>query len=563
MRVLALFALAAFTLGAAELPPPCEYAAAKADNVPTIDGKGDDECWVSAPWTEEFCDITGDEAKKPIYRTRAKMAWDDDYLYVFAELEEPNVTWSLTNRDDIVWHDNDFEIFVDPDGDGENYFEFEFNAANTLFDLFLTRPYSSPNGTHVMHQWNAEGLKSATARTKDGWALEVALPSAALANGFKRPIEANAVLRVGFSRVEWLKREQEENWTWGPTGKVDMHMPHRWGKVRLVQPKTFVWYGWNRASVDESELLKRFREWAANGVTGVCVGAGDDLSAHDVASRLAHQCGLEYHAWVTMLLKGDAPRSWYAVNKLGESAADRENRPYVEYYAVLDPHKSEVVEYLREKCAAIASFEAVDYVQLDYIRYADVILAEGLWAKYAKKTAHDWKRGEYPKADYCYCDECLTDYASKSNTVSWARFREKTLTKCVNAVAEAVHAKGKKVSVDVFPEDRAAKMVRQDWTNWGVDAFFAMNYNDFYLQGVDWIGERVRGERKAARERALYSGLKVVRRYREREKITDPEGLGLSPDELREAKKLSLAAGADGIAIFSADEITAEHWDAL
>lgn len=563
MRVLALFVLAAFTLGAAELPPPCEYAAAKTDNAPTIDGKGDDECWASAPWTEEFCDITGDEAKKPVYRTRAKMAWDDDYLYVFAELEEPNVTWSLTNRDDIVWHDNDFEIFVDPDGDGENYFEFEFNAANTLFDLFLTRPYSSPNGTHVMHQWNAEGLKSATARTKDGWTLEVALPSSALANGFKRPIEANAVLRVGFSRVEWLKREQEENWTWGPTGKVDMHMPHRWGKVRLVRPKTFVWYGWNRASVDESELLKRFRAWAANGVTGVCIGAGDDLSAHDVASRLAHQCGLEYHAWVTMMLKGDAPRSWYAVNKLGESAADRENRPYVEYYAVLDPHKSEVVEYLREKCAAIASFEAVDYVQLDYIRYADVILAEGLWAKYAEKTAHDWKRGEYPKADYCYCDECLKDYASKSNTVSWARFREKTLTKCVNAVAEAVHAKSKKVSADVFPDDRAAKMVRQDWANWEVDAFFAMNYNDFYLQGVDWIGERVRGERTAARERALYSGLKVVRRYRERENITDPEGLGLSPDELREAKKLSLAAGADGIAIFSADEITAEHWDAL
>ncbi len=562
MRILALFALAAFTLGAAELPPPCEYTAAKANKAPTVDGKDDDECWASAPWTEEFCDITGDEAKKPIYRTRAKMAWDDDYLYVFAELEEPNITWSLTNRDDIVWHDNDFEIFIDPDDDGENYFEFEFNAVNAVFDLFLTRPYSSHKGTFVMHQWNADGLKSAVGRTGNGWTLEVAIPNVALANGFQKPLKANAVLRIGFSRVEWLNKEKEENWTWGPTGKVDMHIPNRWGKVQLVVPKTFIWYSWNSEMTNKDELSKKFQEWKAQGISGVCIGT-DDIASHKIASSLAHKYGLEYHAWVTMLLKQDAPRSWYAVNRDKESSADKANRPYVEYYAVLDPHNSEVIKYLSDKCVMLAEIDSVDYIQLDYIRYADVILAKGLWDKYADKiNNHDWQNGtsEYPKADYCYCDDCLTDYATKSNTTSWAQFRMETLTKCVNIIAKAIHEKGKRVSVDVFPAGYATKLVRQDWEKWNVDMFFAMNYNDFYLEDVNWIGECVAKERMMAGKRELISGLKVSKRYKERLSITDPEGWGLLPNELRKAKMLSIKNGANGVAIFCADEMTDEHW---
>ena len=46
------------------------------------------------------------------------------------------------------------------------------------------------------------------------------------------------------------------------------------------------------------------------------------------------------------------------------------------------------------------------------------------------------------------------------------------------------HAKGKKISADVFPgpHSHAVWMVRQEWNKWNIDAFFPMNYNDFYLE---------------------------------------------------------------------------------
>lgn len=534
------------------LPPPEEYLAKEIDVPLVIDGKAE-EIWEKAPVISEFCDITGDPEKAPILKTCVRMLWSEEYLYFFAEMEEPKIVANLKNRDDIIWHENDFEIFIDPDGDGENYFEFEFNAANTLFDLFLTRPYSDKRGTFVMHQWNAEGLKSATARTKDGWALEVAIPGSALANGFEIPLKPKNELRIGFSRVEWLRPEKEENWTWGPTGKVDMHIPSRWGRVTLL-PKEFPICVWTR------DPTAPFEEWAKRGITAVAVDVGEfDSSKHAEAARRAHEAGLKYHAWVTTLLKHDAPKSWYTVNKLGESAAEESARAYVTYYATLDPHNKAVRAYLKENCARLAQVEDVDYVQLDYIRYADVVLAEALWPKYGVNGE------EEPKADACYCADCLADYEKNYASLTWNEYREEILTSLVNEIAAVVHEKGKKLSADVFPapDSYARRMVRQNWRNWKVDAVFAMNYNDFYLKDVEWIGEMVKEEKLALPKGAeLFSGLKL-HAANEHEGYVDPEALGITPGEFARACRLSIIGGADGISLFTPNDMTEDHWQII
>ena len=69
-----------------------------------------------------------------------KMLWDDQYLYIAADLEEPHVWATLTAHDSVIFRDNDFEVFLNPTGDSVNYFEFEINALNTGWDLFLDKP---------------------------------------------------------------------------------------------------------------------------------------------------------------------------------------------------------------------------------------------------------------------------------------------------------------------------------------------------------------------------------------------------------------------------------------
>src|SRR5262249_15000970 len=88
----------------------------------------------------------------------ARCSGDDEFFYVGAELEEPHVWATLTQHDAVIFHDNDFEVFIDPNGDNHEYYEFEINAFNTGWDLLLPRPYK--DGGKAVNSWEIPGLKT-------------------------------------------------------------------------------------------------------------------------------------------------------------------------------------------------------------------------------------------------------------------------------------------------------------------------------------------------------------------------------------------------------------------
>lgn len=218
-----------------------------------IDGRMEDESWRSAPWTDNFVDIEGERKPKPRYRTRAKMLWDSDYFYIAAEMEEPHVWGTLTKHDSVIFQDNDFEVFIDPNGDSLEYYEFEMNALNATWDLFLNKPYLWRG--RADNRWEIPGLRTAVhvrGRLNDprdvdeGWSVEIAFPWKALAQYAHQPSPPNDgdQWRVNFSRVEWRHRivgnkyrklpgTREDNWVWSPQGVVNMHVPKMWGRVRF------------------------------------------------------------------------------------------------------------------------------------------------------------------------------------------------------------------------------------------------------------------------------------------------------------------------------------------
>jgi hypothetical protein len=124
-----------------------------------VDGSLAADAWAELPWAEDFVDITGDSERKPRFRTRVKMGWDDEFFYVGAELEEPHVWGTITEKNAKMFEDNDFEVFIDPDGDGRNYYEFEINALGTIWELSLPKPYGE-GGVPVLG-CNLPGLKCA------------------------------------------------------------------------------------------------------------------------------------------------------------------------------------------------------------------------------------------------------------------------------------------------------------------------------------------------------------------------------------------------------------------
>jgi hypothetical protein len=239
-------------LGAAA-PSPKGYVCVRARAPIVVDGKLDDPGWKDAPWTDDFVDILGDAGPRPRFRTRARMLWDDTYFYVAAELSEPHVWGTLTKHDSVIFHDNDFEVFIDPDGDNHEYYEIEINALNTEWDLLLEKPYR--DGGPAVDAWEIPGLKTATHvngklndpnGVDESWTVELAIPWAALKDRAHRrtPPGDGDQWRVNFSRVEWehtvegaaykkIPKKPEDNWVWSPQGAVDMHRPERWGYVQF------------------------------------------------------------------------------------------------------------------------------------------------------------------------------------------------------------------------------------------------------------------------------------------------------------------------------------------
>jgi hypothetical protein len=236
---------------------PKGYFAYFANNAPVIDGKIEDAEWQQAGWSDNFIDIEGSAKPELSLKTKMKMLWNDSCLFIAAALEEPHLWATLRKHDAIVYQDNDFEIFLDPDNDAHDYFEIEVNAFNTIFDLFLPKPYR--NGGKALIPFEIVSLRSAVnvqgtlnnpADQDSGWTVEMAIPfrSVTFGNSWKAP-EEGTLWRINFSRVQWDlktvngsyvkskdrfgKHLPEHNWVWSPQGLINMHYPERWGYLQF------------------------------------------------------------------------------------------------------------------------------------------------------------------------------------------------------------------------------------------------------------------------------------------------------------------------------------------
>ena len=238
---------------------PKSYYANYAKKPPMIDGKIGKREWKSVPWSDNYVDIEGDQKPMPRLATRMKMMWNEDTLYILADMEEPHLWATLTDYDAIIFQDHDFEIFIDPDDDGNEYIEIEINALGTIMDLHMGKPYS--RGGPMDMAWNTVGMRSAVGlngtlnRNDDidkGWVVECAIPFSSMSKGEKKyKPTPEKPWRINFSRVEWelepdglsYKRKTgangrplpENNWVWSPQGAINMHIPERWGYLHFIK----------------------------------------------------------------------------------------------------------------------------------------------------------------------------------------------------------------------------------------------------------------------------------------------------------------------------------------
>jgi len=182
------------------------------------------------------------------------MRWDENYLYIGAYIQEPNIWANQTEHDSIIFKDNDFEVFTDPNWSNSYYKEFEMNALNTTWDLYLNHPYL--DGGVPTNNWDIvpiltgvyiDGVINDPSVVCQYWTVEIGFPFKSLGylqNNLTVPPQPKDQWRINFSRVEYHvqvvdgKYEKvpglpEDNWVWTSQEVINMHIPERWGIIQF------------------------------------------------------------------------------------------------------------------------------------------------------------------------------------------------------------------------------------------------------------------------------------------------------------------------------------------
>jgi hypothetical protein len=245
-----------------------------------MNGRLDDPLWTAVERSPRFVDmVTGDPG---FFETSAAAVWDDECFYAGFWIEEPFVRASLTERDSLIFQENDVELFIDG---GDCYYEFEINALGTIYEVLFVwkdamdrftgpqwdlrarnvlsfagdydrQPQTFWRGTHsrgprwAFLDWDLPGLQWAVAvdgtlnddsDIDRGWTVELACPWAgmqALANGRAVPPRDGDTWRMFFGRFEALRSAGQEisphpAWAWNAHGIYDTHRPESWTHVHF------------------------------------------------------------------------------------------------------------------------------------------------------------------------------------------------------------------------------------------------------------------------------------------------------------------------------------------
>ncbi len=238
---------------------PKKYICYKTHNQIIIDGKADEDIWQATPWNIEFADILGDHFPKPTFLTRAKMLWNNYFLFIIAEMSDPNLKAGDDEKAEIC-DNNFFSILIDNNGDTHNFIELQFNV-NGRLNLFNYKSNNFKGEKGNLNKLRAiksstyvEGTINTPYDEDKYWSLEVAIPISLLTNGNNTIAFAGTQWRMNFNRSQfnyiivdgYYKKEinsetgkiyPNENWVWAPIGENNIYKPELWGFVQFSDNK--------------------------------------------------------------------------------------------------------------------------------------------------------------------------------------------------------------------------------------------------------------------------------------------------------------------------------------
>ena len=166
-------------------------------------------------------------------RTAVRVGVRGGALFVRFDGRDAGTVATLTRRDDSLWTEDVYEVFLTPVDPPTLYFEFEVNPLGTLFDARVESPDLVRRTMRVDPSWNLQGL-SGKSRVRPGrWSAVLKIPLAGLIRGVARDVGLPRAWRANFFRVDRGSPDEFSAWSPTWTDPADFHTAARFGFLEL------------------------------------------------------------------------------------------------------------------------------------------------------------------------------------------------------------------------------------------------------------------------------------------------------------------------------------------
>ncbi|MHC0441829.1 carbohydrate-binding family 9-like protein [Flavobacterium sp. 3-210] len=125
--------------------------------------------------------VIHNSGEKATQNTFVSFSWNDEALYVAYRCTDSKIIGSKQKNDTQIFNTDDLvEIFIDSDGDGQNYIEIGVNAFSTQYDMLLKSSSMDYNGWITSMNFNISGLETASKINLEGFSAEIKIPFSSL-----------------------------------------------------------------------------------------------------------------------------------------------------------------------------------------------------------------------------------------------------------------------------------------------------------------------------------------------------------------------------------------------
>ncbi|MRX39986.1 hypothetical protein GJU43_11930 [Flavobacterium sp. LC2016-23] len=148
----------------------------KITDKPTIDGDLSD--WKTS-FSRPF--VIHNSGEKATQNTVVSLSWNEENLYVAYRSIDSQIVGKPQSKDSEIYKTDDLvEIFIDPDGDGQNYIEIGVNAFSTNYDMLIKCISPECGGWKTSTSFDISGLEAVSKITPEGFCTEIKIPFSSL-----------------------------------------------------------------------------------------------------------------------------------------------------------------------------------------------------------------------------------------------------------------------------------------------------------------------------------------------------------------------------------------------